>query len=138
MYLPMVFILPYGVGCVLNMVVERARGTAWSEDKVVPAAAGLMVGESVLAVVVALLAVAGLTAAGGESVVRRCGQRKKGGYGDGGDGEMVKKVGCGVGRLWRDEKGKAKGKRKKVKVMSVMGWVLMVMGTVGAMVAAAR
>ena len=52
MYLPFEAIATYGVGCVINMVVARWKGRIWAEDWGVPFAAGLIVGESLLAMVV--------------------------------------------------------------------------------------
>jgi putative OPT family oligopeptide transporter len=57
MYLPMAYILPYGLGCLLNMLSLRMRGAVWTEEKAVPVMAGLMVGEAILGLVIALLMV---------------------------------------------------------------------------------
>jgi uncharacterized oligopeptide transporter (OPT) family protein len=51
MYLPFVFIATYGVGCLVNMAIVRWKGRAWAEDWGVPFCAGLVVGESILALV---------------------------------------------------------------------------------------
>jgi len=52
MYLPLEFVLTYGVGCLLNMLVARLKGRAWAEEWGVPFCAGLIVGESLLALVI--------------------------------------------------------------------------------------
>jgi len=49
MYLPIVYILTYGVGCLLNIGVVRLKGKQWAEEWGVPLAAGLIVGEAMLA-----------------------------------------------------------------------------------------
>ena len=49
MYLPFIFIATYGVGCVINIMVARIKGAAWAEAWGVPFSAGLIVGESLLA-----------------------------------------------------------------------------------------
>jgi uncharacterized oligopeptide transporter (OPT) family protein len=49
MYLPIIYILTYGVGCLMNMGVAAVMGKAWAEEWGVPFAAGLIVGESILA-----------------------------------------------------------------------------------------
>jgi uncharacterized oligopeptide transporter (OPT) family protein len=52
MYLPISYILTYGVGCLANMAVERVKGRAWAEEWGVPFCAGLIVGEGVLALII--------------------------------------------------------------------------------------
>lgn len=52
MYLPFVYIATYGVGCLINIGVARIKGRAWAEDWGVPLCAGLIVGESMLALVI--------------------------------------------------------------------------------------
>ena len=52
MYLPIAYILTYGIGCVANMVVGRIKGRAWAEEWGVPFCAGLIVGEAILSLVV--------------------------------------------------------------------------------------
>lgn len=49
MFLPTAFIMVYGVGCVLNMIVAKIKGKQWAEDWGVPFCAGLIVGEAMLA-----------------------------------------------------------------------------------------
>lgn len=52
MYLPFMYILTYGVGCVANIVVGRIKGRAWAEAWGVPLCAGLIVGEAILALLI--------------------------------------------------------------------------------------
>jgi uncharacterized oligopeptide transporter (OPT) family protein len=49
MYLPVYYILTYGIGCLVNMAVGRIKGRAWAEEWGVPFCAGLIVGEAILA-----------------------------------------------------------------------------------------
>ncbi|WP_048150636.1 OPT family oligopeptide transporter [Palaeococcus ferrophilus] len=60
MYLPMLYILPYGLGCVVNEVVKRRKGHEFITEKVLPFAAGLMVGEAAMTLLFAVLTVAGV------------------------------------------------------------------------------
>ena len=46
MYLPFSITLGYGVGCILNIVIEKVKSAQFIEDKIVPLAAGLIVGEA--------------------------------------------------------------------------------------------
>lgn len=52
MYLPIVYILPYGVGCLANMGVSAVKGKTWAEEWGVPFCAGLIVGEAVLSLII--------------------------------------------------------------------------------------
>lgn len=52
MYLPIFFILTYGVGCVINILVASIKGRAWAEEWGVPFCAGLIVGEAMLALII--------------------------------------------------------------------------------------
>lgn len=52
MYLPIIYILTYGVGCIANMLVGKIKGRAWAEEWGVPFCAGLIVGEAVLALII--------------------------------------------------------------------------------------
>ena len=52
MYLPIVYILTYGIGCLVNMAVATVKGKTWAEEWGVPFCAGLIVGESVLALMI--------------------------------------------------------------------------------------
>ncbi len=51
MYLPIAYILTYGVGCLINMFVSWWKGARWSEEWGVPFGAGLIVGEALLSLV---------------------------------------------------------------------------------------
>ncbi|MCB9742682.1 MAG: OPT/YSL family transporter [Alphaproteobacteria bacterium] len=46
MYLPFDITFGYGLGCLASMAIEKARGATFIEQKVVPFAAGLIVGEA--------------------------------------------------------------------------------------------
>lgn len=52
MILPFFYILTYGIGCILNMIVGAIKGRAWAEEWGVPFCAGLIVGEALLALVI--------------------------------------------------------------------------------------
>lgn len=58
MYLPLMYLLPYGLGCLVQMGMARVKGAAWTESWGVPFAAGMIVGEGLLGVVFALAEVA--------------------------------------------------------------------------------
>ncbi|MEQ8316405.1 MAG: OPT/YSL family transporter [Phycisphaerales bacterium] len=58
MYLPFIYISTYGLGCIINMIVVKAKGKRWSEDWGVPFAAGLVVGEAILALIINLTVLA--------------------------------------------------------------------------------
>ena len=53
MYLPLMYLLPYGLGCLIQMFVKRVKGAAWTESWGVPLAAGLIVGEGLLGIIFA-------------------------------------------------------------------------------------
>jgi len=55
MYLSIKYILPYGLGSLLNLYVVRKKGKEWAERWGVPFSAGLIVGEALLIIVFALL-----------------------------------------------------------------------------------
>ncbi|MDW8280382.1 MAG: OPT/YSL family transporter [Myxococcales bacterium] len=57
MYIPFQYILPYGLGCLLAMWAERRLGGRWCQDTGLPLAAGLIVGDSLAGVTLALLQV---------------------------------------------------------------------------------
>jgi putative OPT family oligopeptide transporter len=59
MYLPLGYLLPYGLGCLAQMLCKRVRGPIWTEAWGVPFAAGLIVGDSLLGVVFAFVEVFG-------------------------------------------------------------------------------
>lgn len=50
-YLPFIYIATYGIGCVANIVLGAFKGRRWTEEWGVPFAAGLIVGESILALI---------------------------------------------------------------------------------------
>lgn len=60
MYLPLAYILPYGLGCLLNMASARIRGMRWIEARGVPFAAGLLVGEPLIVLLQSVLIIAGV------------------------------------------------------------------------------
>jgi len=51
MYLPFMYIATYGIGCIANILLRAFKGPRWTEEWGVPFAAGLIVGESILALV---------------------------------------------------------------------------------------
>lgn len=51
MYLPFMYIATYGIGCIVNILLRAFKGPRWTEEWGVPFAAGLIVGESILALV---------------------------------------------------------------------------------------
>lgn len=60
MFLPFFYIATYGIGCVTNIVLTRIKGARWCESWGVPVAAGLIVGEALLALVINLMVLAGV------------------------------------------------------------------------------
>jgi len=48
MYLPMIYIATYGVGCLINIGVAKVKGKTWAEEWGVPLAAGFIVGDALL------------------------------------------------------------------------------------------
>jgi uncharacterized oligopeptide transporter (OPT) family protein len=56
MYLPIVYVLTYGLGCLASMAVGKIKGRTWAEEWGVPFCAGLIVGEASLAMLVNTLA----------------------------------------------------------------------------------
>jgi len=46
MYLPFSITLAYGIGCLISMALQRQFGARWIGSKLVPASAGLIVGEA--------------------------------------------------------------------------------------------
>ena len=55
MYLPFEAIATYGVGCIIMMLVSKWKGRIWAEEWGVPFAAGLIVGESMLAMIINMI-----------------------------------------------------------------------------------
>jgi uncharacterized oligopeptide transporter (OPT) family protein len=60
MYLPLAYILPYGLGCVVQMGFHRAKGLRWVEERGVPFAAGLLVGEPLVVLLQSILIITGV------------------------------------------------------------------------------
>lgn len=52
MYLPMIYIATYGIGCLVNMAMAKFKGKRWAEEWGVPLAAGLIVGDALLGLLV--------------------------------------------------------------------------------------
>ena len=50
MYLPFSITLGYGLGCLSQMLIARTKGEAFVENKLVPLAAGLIIGEALMGV----------------------------------------------------------------------------------------
>ena len=59
MYLPLAYLLPYGLGCLIQMFCQKRKCRVWTENWGVPLAAGLIVGEGLLGVVFAAIQVLG-------------------------------------------------------------------------------
>ncbi len=59
MYLPFSITLGYGIGCLVAMGMQRVQGARWMEDNVVPLAAGLIVGEALMALGFTVLKIVG-------------------------------------------------------------------------------
>ncbi|MAF66766.1 MAG: peptide transporter [Planctomycetes bacterium] len=57
MYLPLRYLLPYGLGCAVQMLLSRLKGANWTERWGTPFAAGLLVGEGLLGIVFAAIQV---------------------------------------------------------------------------------
>jgi putative OPT family oligopeptide transporter len=50
MYLPFPITLGYGLGCLTQMIITKRKGEIFSENKLVPLAAGLIIGEALMGV----------------------------------------------------------------------------------------
>jgi len=59
MYLPFSITLGYGLGCLTAIGLERKHGKRWMENKIVPLAAGLIVGEALMALGFSVLKIVG-------------------------------------------------------------------------------
>ncbi|QDP02861.1 oligopeptide transporter OPT family protein [Thalassotalea sp. PS06] len=57
-YLPFNIVLTYSLGTLLREVVDRKKGTHWSDNKGIPIAAGLIVGEALVGVGYAVVKIA--------------------------------------------------------------------------------
>jgi len=55
MYLPFSITLGYGIGCLMQMGIQKKMGTAFCEHKLVPLAAGLIVGEAITGMIDAFI-----------------------------------------------------------------------------------
>ncbi|MCF6270350.1 MAG: OPT/YSL family transporter [Melioribacteraceae bacterium] len=60
MYLSIKYILPYGLGSLLSIIIARRKGKEWTEKWGVPFSAGLIVGEALLIIIFAMLTVLGV------------------------------------------------------------------------------
>jgi len=58
MYLPFEYMIVFGIGGLLSILMSRWKGARWAEDKGVPIAAGLIVGDALVGVLNALVQVA--------------------------------------------------------------------------------
>ena len=59
LYLPFEYMIVFGIGGILSMIVSRLKGARWAEDKGVPLAAGLIVGDALVGIVFAVIEVFG-------------------------------------------------------------------------------
>jgi uncharacterized oligopeptide transporter (OPT) family protein len=59
MYLPLAYILPYGLGCLVNMLLTKTHGVNWVENKGAPFTAGLLVGEPLVMRAQSILIISG-------------------------------------------------------------------------------
>ena len=50
MYLPFSITLAYGMGCLLQMLIQKKKGLPFCEHKLVPLAAGLIIGEAIMGI----------------------------------------------------------------------------------------
>ncbi len=48
MYLPLSITLGYGLGCLIQMMIVKKKGEVFAENKIVPLAAGLIIGEALM------------------------------------------------------------------------------------------
>lgn len=60
-YLPFNIVLTYSIGTLLREVVDRKKGTHWADNKGIPIAAGLIVGEALVGVGYAAMKIASAT-----------------------------------------------------------------------------
>jgi uncharacterized oligopeptide transporter (OPT) family protein len=63
-YLPFNIVLTYSIGTLLRLLSDRFAGSEFSEETGIPVAAGLIVGEALVGVFFAILAVFGGAGAG--------------------------------------------------------------------------
>ena len=57
MYLPFEYMIVFGMGGIISIIVTKLKGARWAEDKGVPIAAGLIVGDALVGVVNAVIKV---------------------------------------------------------------------------------
>ena len=57
MYLPFEFMIVFGIGGILSILIGRWKGTRWAEDKGVPIAAGFIVGDALVGVINAIVTI---------------------------------------------------------------------------------
>jgi uncharacterized oligopeptide transporter (OPT) family protein len=60
MILPFDYLIPYGAGCLLNIASRRTLGAAWSDENGISFAAGILLGDAVVTLLVALITVFGI------------------------------------------------------------------------------
>ncbi len=65
MYLPFDITFGYGIGCLITMGLQRGKGANWIGDRVVPVAAGFIIGEALTNLTWAMLQMAGVVGTGG-------------------------------------------------------------------------
>lgn len=59
LYLPFEYMVVFGLGGIASVILTRLKGARWTEDKGVPVAAGLIVGDALVSIADALVRVAG-------------------------------------------------------------------------------
>jgi putative OPT family oligopeptide transporter len=57
MYLPFAFIIPYGFGCLVNVITQTVKGEHWTASKGIPIAAGVLLGDAMVTLGIALIMV---------------------------------------------------------------------------------
>lgn len=58
MFLPTHYVMVYGIGCVIQIIVAKVKGKRWAEEWGVPFCAGLIVGEALLSLTISGLVLA--------------------------------------------------------------------------------
>jgi putative OPT family oligopeptide transporter len=59
MILPFDYIITYGIGCLMNIGTRHVLGEQWTEEKGVPLAAGVLLGDAIITLTIALVIVLG-------------------------------------------------------------------------------
>jgi uncharacterized oligopeptide transporter (OPT) family protein len=54
-YMPFPIVLTYTIGCLIRIIVDKTRGHSFSENVGIPIAAGLIVGEALVGVGIAVI-----------------------------------------------------------------------------------